>query len=85
MVIPHGVTTANRSRRLSAYPLTGLPNTYAEDEYWAGCGGMLTQQQYRDLLLGAGFTGITITSTHEAGPGLHSATVNAAKPAAPHT
>jgi len=59
------------------------PRQLAEDEYWVGCGGMLTQQQYHDLLLAAGFTGITITSTHEAGPGLHSAIVNAAKPAAP--
>jgi SAM-dependent methyltransferase len=61
------------------------PRQLAEDECWVGCGGMLTQQQYRDLLLGAGFTGITITSTHEAGPGVHSAIVNATKPAAPHT
>jgi hypothetical protein len=61
------------------------PRQLAEDEYWVGCGGMLTQQQYRDLLLEAGFTGIIITSTHEAGPGLHSAIVNAAKPAASHT
>lgn len=61
------------------------PRQLAEDEYWVGCAGMLTQQQYRDLLLAAGFTGITITSTHEAGPGLHSAIVNAAKPAAPHS
>jgi hypothetical protein len=45
------------------------PGQLAEDEYWVGCGGMLTQQQYRDLLLAAGFTGITITSTHQAGPG----------------
>ena len=60
------------------------PRQLAEDEYWVGCGGMLTQRQYRDLLLGAGFTGITITSTYEAGPGLHSAIVNAAKPAALH-
>jgi len=61
------------------------PRQLVEDEYWVGCDGMLTQQQYRDLLQEAGFTGITITSTHEAGPGLHSAIVNAAKPAAPHT
>jgi SAM-dependent methyltransferase len=60
------------------------PRQLAEDEYWIGCGGMLTQQQYQDLLLGAGFTGITITSTHEAGPGLHSAIIRAAKPAAQH-
>ena len=61
------------------------PRQLTEDEYWVGCGGMLTQQQYRDLLLGAGFTGITITSTHEAGPGVHSAIVNATKPAPPRT
>jgi SAM-dependent methyltransferase len=57
------------------------PRQLAEDEYWVGCGGMLSQQQYRDLLLEAGFTGIAITSTHEAGPGLHSAIIQAAKPA----
>jgi SAM-dependent methyltransferase len=57
------------------------PRRLAEDEYWVGCGGMLTQQQYRDLLLAAGFTGITIASTHEAGAGLHSAIIQAAKPA----
>jgi SAM-dependent methyltransferase len=60
------------------------PRQLAEDEYWAGCGGMLTQPQYRDLLLAAGFTAITITSTHQAGPGLHSAIIQAAKPAAQH-
>jgi SAM-dependent methyltransferase len=60
------------------------PRQLAEDEYWAGCSGMLTQQQYRDLLLAAGFTDITITSTHEAGAGLHSAIIQAAKPAARH-
>ena len=58
------------------------PRQLAEDEYWAGCGGMLTQQQYRDLLLAAGFTDITIASTHEAGAGLHSAIIHAAKPPA---
>ena len=50
----------------------------------AGCGGALTQQQYRDMLLAAGFTGIAITSTNEAGPGLHSAIIQAAKPASRH-
>ena len=58
------------------------PRQLAEDEYWAGCGGMLTQQQYRDRLLAAGFTGVTITSTHQAGAGLHSAIIRAAKPSA---
>jgi hypothetical protein len=40
--------------------------------------------QYRDLLLAAGFTGITITSTYEAGPGPQSAIIQAAKPAVRH-
>jgi len=57
------------------------PGQLAEAEHRVGCGGTLTQQQYRDMLLAAGFTGIIITSTHEAGPGLHSAIIRAAKPA----
>jgi SAM-dependent methyltransferase len=61
------------------------PGQLADAEQRAGCGATLTQQQYHDLLLASGFTGITITSTHEAGPGLHSAIVNAAKPAPPYT
>ena len=56
----------------------------AESQQWAGCVS-LTQPQYRDLLLTAGFTTISITSTHQAGPGLHSAIIQAAKPAARHT
>jgi hypothetical protein len=60
------------------------PGQLADAEQRAGCGAALTQQQYRDLLLAAGFTGISITSTHEAGPGLHSAIIQAAKPAARH-
>jgi SAM-dependent methyltransferase len=61
------------------------PRQRADAEQRTGCGATLTQQRYHDLLLAAGFTGITITSTHKAGPGLHSAIVNAAKPTAPHT
>ena len=61
------------------------PRQLAEEEYWAGCRGMLTQRQYRDLLLAAGFTTITITPTNQAGPGVHSAIINAAKPAGPLT
>jgi SAM-dependent methyltransferase len=60
------------------------PHELAEDEYWVGCNGMLTQPEYRNLLLAAGFTAISITSTHEAGPGLHSAIIKAARPAAQH-
>jgi hypothetical protein len=40
--------------------------------------------QYRDLLLAAAFTGITITSTYEVGPGPQSAIIQAAKPAVRH-
>jgi SAM-dependent methyltransferase len=58
------------------------PGHLAESEQQAGCGATLTQAQYRDLLLAAGFTGIAITSTHPAGAGLHSAIIQAAKPAA---
>jgi SAM-dependent methyltransferase len=54
----------------------------ADAEHQAGCGTTLTQQHYRDLLLAAGFTAISITSTHQAGPGLHSALIKAAKPPA---
>ena len=61
------------------------PGQLAEAEQQAGCGVTLTQAQYRDLLQAAGFSGIAITSTHEAGPGLHSAIIKAAKPAPRHT
>jgi arsenite methyltransferase len=61
------------------------PGQLAEAEQQAGCGVTLTQVQYRDQLQAAGFSGIAITSTHEAGPGLHSAIIKAAKPAPRHT
>jgi SAM-dependent methyltransferase len=57
----------------------------AEAERRVGCSITLTQAQYRDVLLAAGFTGIVITSTYEAGPGLHSAIIKAARPAARDT
>lgn len=50
----------------------------------AGCGATLTRAHYRSLLQAAGFSGIAITSTHEAGPGLHSAIIKAAKAAPRH-
>jgi arsenite methyltransferase len=61
------------------------PGQLAKAEQRAGCGATLTQAHYRDLLQTAGFSGIAITSTHNAGPGLHSAIIKAAKPAARHT
>lgn len=46
-----------------------------------GCAAStLTAEEYRHELRAAGFTGITITATSEAGEGLHTAIVQAAKP-----
>jgi ubiquinone/menaquinone biosynthesis C-methylase UbiE len=57
----------------------------ADAEQRVGClNGALTRPEYQDLLLAAGFTAISITSTHEAEPGLHSAIIQAAKPGARH-
>lgn len=54
----------------------------AEAEQRTGCtSGTLTQPQYRSLLLTAGFTSISIATTHDAGGGLYSAIIKAAKPA----
>jgi SAM-dependent methyltransferase len=60
------------------------PGQLADAEQQAGCGATLTHQHYRELLQAAGFTSITITSPHEAGAGLHSAIIQAAKPAPRH-
>jgi len=54
-----------------------------EAEQRAGCvSGALTAPQYQDLLVAAGFAGITINLTHQAGDGVHSATIRATRPAA---
>ncbi len=45
----------------------------------------LTQIEYRDLLVAAGFADISVTLTHAAGAGLHSAIVQAVKPVARQT
>jgi len=46
-----------------------------------GClAGVLSFAEYRDGLARAGFTGITITPTHEVAPGLQSAIVQATRP-----
>jgi SAM-dependent methyltransferase len=59
------------------------PARLAAAEQQVGClNGALTQRQYAGMLQAAGFTGITVTPTHEAGPGLHSAIVQAIKPSA---
>jgi SAM-dependent methyltransferase len=60
------------------------PGQQAHTEQSTGCGPTLTHAQYRDLLRAAGFTGITITSAHTAGAGLHSAIIQATRPASEH-
>jgi SAM-dependent methyltransferase len=57
------------------------PAERAEAEHMVGCAnGALTAREYRDFLAAAGFTGVTITMTSDAGGGLHSAIVKAVKP-----
>ena len=59
------------------------PRQRAEAEQRTGCtSGTLTSAGYRALLLQAGFTRISITTTHDAGCGLHSAIIQASKAAA---
>jgi len=59
------------------------PAQLAAAEQQVGCAnGALARTQYRDLLRDAGFTDITITLTYNAAPGLHSAIIQATKPAA---
>jgi L-amino acid N-acyltransferase YncA/2-polyprenyl-3-methyl-5-hydroxy-6-metoxy-1,4-benzoquinol methylase len=60
------------------------PAERAESEQTAGCTcGTLTESEYRELLLAAGFTGIRISPAGDAGPGLRSAIVQAQRPTAP--
>jgi SAM-dependent methyltransferase len=57
------------------------PALLARAEEHVGCvAGTLTHPQYRRLLVAAGFTGVTITSTSQAGDGLHSAIIRATRP-----
>lgn len=57
------------------------PDRRAAAEARVGCAnGTLTMREYQDLLVAAGFANVTITLTHDAGDGLHSAIVNAVKP-----
>jgi SAM-dependent methyltransferase len=56
----------------------------AAAERRVGClAGTLTRREYDNLLTDSGFTGIRITATRPAGEGLHSAIIQAVKPAAP--
>ena len=57
------------------------PAQRSDAEQQVGClNGTLTQAQYRGLLRAAGFTGIAITITSDAAPGLHVAIIQATKP-----
>ena len=48
-----------------------------------GCqASFLSQPEYKRLLLTAGFTHVTITTSSPAAPGLHSAIIQATKPVA---
>lgn len=58
------------------------PAERAERGGWAGCiAGALSRGEYERLLAEAGFTGVSVTFTHEVADGLHGAIVAAAKPA----
>ena len=60
------------------------PAERAEAEQAAGCTtGTLTVGEYHSLLLASGFTSLRITPTHDAGPGLRSAIIQATRSAAP--
>jgi arsenite methyltransferase len=49
---------------------------------YAGCiAGALSRAEYLDGLAAAGFTDASVTFTHEAAPGMHSAIIRAVKPA----
>ena len=61
------------------------PGKLADAEQRVGClHGTLTRRQYSELLHAAGFAGISITPTHQAEPGLHSAIIQATKPPTAH-
>ena len=60
------------------------PAVRAEAERLTGCvSGTVTAAQYRDQLLAAGFTQVSITPVADAGGGLCSAVIRAVRPAAP--
>ncbi|SFD15421.1 arsenite methyltransferase [Streptomyces aidingensis] len=58
------------------------PGERAERGSYVGCvAGALTFQEYRAGLAAAGFTGISLTPTHQVAEGMHSVVVRATKPA----
>jgi ubiquinone/menaquinone biosynthesis C-methylase UbiE len=70
----------------------GISDVVAEDHLtsaeraaagsYVGCiAGALSRAEYLEGLAAAGFTEASVTFTHEAAPGMHSATIRAVKPA----
>ena len=69
----------------------GISDIVAEDQIspaeraaagsYVGCiAGALSRAEYLDGLVAAGFTGASVTFTHQAAPGMHSAIIRAVKP-----
>jgi arsenite methyltransferase len=57
------------------------PEERAERGAWVGCiAGALSKTEYEAGLATAGFTGISVSFTHQVGDGLHSAIIKATKP-----
>jgi SAM-dependent methyltransferase len=57
------------------------PADRAERGSYTGCvAGALSRREYLDGLAAAGFTGASVTFTHEVAPGMHGAIVRAVKP-----
>ena len=70
----------------------GITDVVAEDHLtredraelgaWVGCiAGALSKAEYEAGLAAAGFTGVSVTFTHQVGDGLHSAIIRATRPA----
>jgi SAM-dependent methyltransferase len=60
------------------------PERRAERGSYAGCiAGALSFTEYREGLLAAGFVDVSLTPTHQADEGMHSAIIKATKPEAP--
>jgi arsenite methyltransferase len=85
-------TFAETFRVLKPGGRIGITDVVAEDQLsvedraergaWVGCiAGALTRAEYEAGLAAAGFTGVSVTFTHQVGDGLHSAIIKATKPA----
>ncbi len=58
------------------------PEDRAAAGSYVGCiAGALSRREYLDGLAAVGFTGASVTFTHEAAPGMHAAIIRAVKPA----